>query len=142
MNYLILVSHGELSMGVHTALKMMCGDKEEVMSTSLKDGEDTPDFRAKFEKLLEKINFEEDKLVVCADIQGGSPFTTSVEVLNEKGVLDKCTIFAGLNLPMAVTACIMKDNLEGDMLVDTVLSESKMAVTHFTLDEEDEEEDF
>lgn len=142
MNYLILVSHGELAMGVHTALEMMCGDREEVMSTSLKDGEDTSEFKLKFEKLIDKINFEEDKLVVCADIQGGSPFTTSVGVLNDRGVLDKCTIFAGLNLAMAVTACIMKDNLEGDMLVDTILSEAKMAITHFTLDQEDEEEDF
>ena len=143
MNYLILISHGELAQGVHSALKMMCGDHPEVMSTSLKDGEDVPVFKSKFEKLLENINFEVDTLVLCADIQGGSPFTTAVDVLNGLNALDKCTIFAGLNLPMAVTACIMKDNLSGDMLVATVLDEAKTAVSHFTLEAEvEEDEDF
>jgi len=143
MNYLILISHGELSQGVHSALKMMCGEHPEVLSTSLLDGEDVPVFKSKFEKLLEPINFDTDNLVLCADIQGGSPFTTAVDVLNNLNALDKCVIFAGLNLPMAVTACIMKDNLSKEMLVTTVLDEAKTAVSHFTVEEEvEEEEDF
>ena len=133
MNYMIMVSHGELSAGVHSALKMMCGNRQEVMAVGLEDEENLADFKLKFESLIDKMDFEADRLIVCADIQGGSPFTSAVGILSERGILDKCLIFSGLNLPMAITVCIMKDSLDENELIATALQEARIAVTHFDL---------
>ena len=36
MKYVIMVSHGEFAPGLHSAVKMMTGDRDDVLSTSLK----------------------------------------------------------------------------------------------------------
>ena len=42
MKYVVMVSHGEFAPGLHSAVKMMTGDREDVLSTSLKDGMTAP----------------------------------------------------------------------------------------------------
>ena len=141
MNYLVFVSHGELAPGMHTAVKMMCGEREDVLSTSLKDGMSTEEYRNNFTKIVEKFDVSNDNIVLLADIQGGSPFTIAAEVLGNMGFLDRTTLLCGMNLPMGVTACIMKDVLTGEELINTILSESRDAVTHFTVSANLEEEE-
>ena len=36
MKYVIMVSHGEFAPGLHSAVKMMTGERDDVLSTSLK----------------------------------------------------------------------------------------------------------
>lgn len=141
MNYLILVSHGELAGGMHTAVKMMCGEREDVLSTSLKDGMSTDDFRKNFEQLLERVDLSTDKIYLIADIQGGSPFTTSVDVLANKGILNDSIVLSGMNLSMCVTASIMKDVLSNEDFVEQVLAEATGAIAHFTVSDANEDEE-
>ena len=35
MKYVVMVSHGEFAPGLHSAVKMMTGDRDDVLSTSL-----------------------------------------------------------------------------------------------------------
>ena len=44
MKYVVMVSHGEFAPGLHSAVKMMTGDREDVLSTSLKDGMSADEF--------------------------------------------------------------------------------------------------
>ena len=81
MFYVLMVSHGEFAPGLHTAVKMIAGDRDTVLSTSLKDGMGADEYAANVEKLVANIT-PEDKLVVLADIMGGSPLTTAMNVLS------------------------------------------------------------
>ena len=84
MRYLILVSHGTFAPGLHNALGMMAGsDREDIRSTSLLDGMDVDTFRANFTELVGDITAE-DEIILTADIIGGSPLTTALDVLTEK----------------------------------------------------------
>lgn len=86
MRYLILVSHGTFAPGLHNALGMMAGsDREDIRSTSLLDGMDVDTFRANFAELVQDIT-PEDEIILTADIIGGSPLTTALDVLTEKGL--------------------------------------------------------
>jgi len=142
LKYLIMVSHGELAPGLKTACEMMTGPKPEVLCTNLLDGMSTTTYADNFRKLLEPIDFNNDELILMADIIGGSPFTTAIEILSEKGVLDKCTILSGMNLPMAVTAVIMKDVLPKEDFVQTVITEGQGAITEFTTAVDNSNDDF
>lgn len=133
-----MVSHGDLAPGLLSACEMMTGSKPEVLCTNLPDGMSTEVYAANFQKLIEVIDFACDELILMADIIGGSPFTKAIEILSNLNVLDKCTIFSGMNLPMVVTAVIMKDNLEHDDFVASVLSEGKNAITEFKINVEDD----
>ena len=140
MFYVLMVSHGEFAPGLHTAVKMIAGDRDTVLSTSLKDGMGADEYAANVEKLVANIT-PEDKLVVLADIMGGSPLTTAMNVLAEKGLLANTKAFTGMNLPMALTVILAGEGLEGSDLSEAVLGETRTAVQEFVIPTHDEDEE-
>jgi len=132
MKYVILVSHGTFAHGLKSAVLMMSGQRDDILSTSLEEGMGTNEFAENFAKLVEPITHD-DEILLFSDILSGSPFTTSIEVLNQKNLFDKTTVFAGMNMPMVLTAVLMKDNFEKPDLIEATLSEGKLGVTLFEI---------
>lgn len=140
MRYLILVSHGTFAPGLHNALGMMAGsDREDIRSTSLLDGMDVDTFRANFAELVGDIT-PEDEIILTADIIGGSPLTTALDVLTEKGLLGKTLAIGGMNLPLVLTAAFADADTPLDELVAELTGEAKDQIKRFALggDEDDD----
>ena len=141
MKYVVLVSLGTFAPGLHSVLNMLAGGgREDILSTSLQDGMGADEFAENFGKLVEPIK-EEDEIILLADIIGGSPLTTALDVLTKKGLLAKTTAFGGMNLPMALTATLMKDALDTESLKASLVSESRDAIKEMELKLDDDEED-
>ncbi|MEG3313531.1 PTS fructose transporter subunit IIA [Streptococcus parasuis] len=141
MNYLLLVSHGGLAEGLRTSLAMFAGDKmEQVIATGLKNGTSVDDFAGEFREAIAPIT-SDDRVIVLADIVGGSPLTTALGVLEEKGLLETATVLGGMNLPMAITSAVMKDLLTGEDFVNAVLPEAQAALQEFKIVSESTEDD-
>ena len=140
MKYVVLVSHGTFAPGLHSVLNMLAGGgREDVLSTSLQDGMGADEFAENFGKLIEPVK-EDDEIILLADIIGGSPLTTVLDVLTKKGLLAKTTAFGGMNLPMALTATL-KDALDTESLKASLISESRDAIKEMELKLDDDEED-
>ena len=140
MRYLILVSHGTFAPGLHNALGMMAGsDREDIRSTSLLDGMDVDTFRANFAELVQDIT-PEDEIILTADIIGGSPLTTALDVLTEKGLLGKTLAIGGMNLPLVLTAAFADAETPLDELEQELTGEAKDQIKRFALggDEDDD----
>ncbi len=140
MRYLILVSHGTFAPGLHNALGMMAGsDREDIRSTSLLDGMDVDTFRANFTELVGDITAE-DEIILTADIIGGSPLTTALDVLTEKGLLGKTLAIGGMNLPLVLTAAFADADTPLEELEQELTGEAKDQIKRFDLggDEEDD----
>ena len=140
MRYLILVSHGTFAPGLHNALGMMAGsDREDIRSTSLLDGMDVDTFRANFAELVGDIT-PEDEIILTADIIGGSPLTTALDVLTEKGLLGKTLAIGGMNLPLVLTAAFADAETPLDELEQELTGEAKDQIKRFDLggDEDDD----
>ena len=140
MRYLILVSHGTFAPGLHNALGMMAGsDREDIRSTSLLDGMDVDTFRANFAELVQDIT-PEDEIILTADIIGGSPLTTALDVLTEKGLLGKTLAIGGMNLPLVLTAAFADADTPLDELEAELTREAKDQIKRFALggDEDDD----
>lgn len=140
MRYLILVSHGTFAPGLHNALGMMAGsDREDIRSTSLLDGMDVDTFRANFAELVKDITTE-DEIILTADIIGGSPLTTALDVLTEKGLLGKTLAIGGMNLPLVLTAAFADAETPLDELEQELTGEAKDQIKRFDLggDEDDD----
>lgn len=140
MRYLILVSHGTFAPGLHNALGMMAGsDREDIRSTSLLDGMDVDTFRANFAELVGDITAE-DEIILTADIIGGSPLTTALDVLTEKGLLGKTLAIGGMNLPLVLTAAFADADTPLDELEAEITGEAKDQIKRFALggDEDDD----
>lgn len=140
MRYLILVSHGTFAPGLHNALGMMAGsDREDIRSTSLLDGMDVDTFRARFAELVQDIT-PEDEIILTADIIGGSPLTTALDVLTEKGLLGKTLAIGGMNLPLVLTAAFADADTSLEELEQELTGEAKDQIKRFDLggDEDDD----
>lgn len=140
MRYLILVSHGTFAPGLHNALGMMTGsDREDIRSTSLLDGMDVDTFRANFTELVGDITAE-DEIILTADIIGGSPLTTALDVLTEKGLLGKTLAIGGMNLPLVLTAAFADADTSLEELEQELTGEAKDQIKRFDLggDEDDD----
>lgn len=140
MRYLILVSHGTFAPGLHNALGMMAGsDREDIRSTSLLDGMDVDTFRANFAELVGDIAAE-DEIILTADIIGGSPLTTALDVLTEKGLLARTLAIGGMNLPLVLTAAFADADTPLDELEAELTGEAKDQIKRFALggDEDDD----
>lgn len=141
MKYVIMVSHGELAPGLHSAVKMMTGDRDDVLSTSLKDGMSADEFADNFRTLVKDITTE-DEIILLADILSGSPFTNALNVLSEKDLLSNTLVIAGMNMPLAITAVLMKDNFDDkDALAETLLNEGRTGLTRFETEEDEDDDD-
>ena len=141
MKYLLLVSHGGFAQGLKTSLSMFAEDKEsQVIAVGLENGKSVDDFAETFRQALSNLK-DEDSVVVLADIVGGSPLTTACNVLADLGKLDDAIVLGGMNLPMAVIAVVMKDMLEGQDFVTTVLGEAKSALQEFRITSDEEDDD-
>lgn len=139
MKYVILVSHGTFAPGLHSVLKMLGGgDREDVLSASMEDGMGADDFVRRFEETIAPVTAE-DEIILLADIIGGSPLTNALDVLSKKGMLGKTTAFGGMNLPMALTASMMKDVLDEAGLEESLISESRNAVQKMVLAMDEDE---
>ena len=140
MRYLILVSHGTFAPGLHNALGMMAGsDREDIRSTSLLDGMDVDTCRANFTELVGDITAE-DEIILTADIIGGSPLTTALDVLTEKGLLGKTLAIGGMNLPLVLTAAFADADTPLEELEQELTGEAKDQIKRFDLggDEDDD----
>ncbi len=105
MKYVVMVSHGEFAPGLHSAVKMMTGERDDVFSTSLKDGMSTDTFVDNFKAIADKFNAD-DEVILLADILSGSPFTNALSVLDEKGLLSNTLVIAGNEHALCFICCI------------------------------------
>ena len=141
MKYVVLVSHGEFAPGLHTAITMLGGeDREDVLSTSLKNGMGADEFADNVRELLSVVG-EDDEIIMFADIVGGSPLATAANVIAEKGLLAKTTMIGGMNLPLVLTCVLSKDDEETDELLGELIEGAKDQIKEFTISVDDDEEE-
>ena len=100
------------------------------------------EFAEKFSNAISKIT-EDDEIILLGDIVGGSPLTNAIEQVSNKGLIGQTVIFGGMILAMALTATLMKDGVDTDMLKDSLINEAKDAVKEFVMTSanDDEEDD-
>ena len=140
MKYVVLVSHGTFAPGLKSVLAMLAGgEREDVISVGHGMSADT--FAENFRNAISGIK-SEDEIILLGDIIGGSPMTNALEQISKKGLEEQTVVFGGMNLAMALTATLMKDDVDTELLKDSLISEAKNAIKEFVLDNgADDEED-
>ena len=68
-----------------------------------------------------------------SDMIGGSPLTTTANVLAQEGLLNRTTMVGGMNLPLVVSAVVSKDSVDRKQLVDMLIPEAREALREFTV---------
>lgn len=141
MKYIVLVSHGMMAPGLHNALSMLAGsDRNDILSTSLENGMSSAVYAENVRKCVSGIT-KEDEILLFGDLVGGSPLTTAANVIAEQGLMEKTVMIGGMNLPLALSAALMKDSMETEDLVTMLLSEAREELKEFQVTEPEPESD-
>lgn len=143
MKYLLLVSHGTMAPGVHSVIRMLLGERDNVLSYSMEDGVSADDFVQALTDVIAPISVD-DQVVVLGDIVGGSPLTNTLNTLTSKGLLGNTLAFGGLSLPMAIGALMaIEDGLDDEALTRSVIDEAREGArkVELALDDDEDEED-
>ena len=75
------------------------------------------------------------------DIIGGSPFTSSAELLRQEGFLERSLILTGMNMPVLVQLLLQKDDSALEQLKSEVKAISAGTIQIFEEESEDEDEE-
>lgn len=138
MRKIILVSHGTLAQGIYKAAKMIYGNLKNVDYLCLEENMDIERFRDKLNRLLETLK-NSDEIIVLADLKGGSPYTSMINLLSENGLLNKSIILSGLNLPMLLSV-LFTENKFGENQIEQIINEARDGIAKFELVDKDTEE--
>ena len=156
MKYVVLVSHGTFAPGLKSVLAMLAGgEREDVISVGLEDGMSADTFAENFRNAISGIKSEDEIILLMIRrpprstlfpyttlFRSGSPMTNALEQISKKGLEEQTVVFGGMNLAMALTATLMKDDVDTELLKDSLISEAKNAIKEFVLDSgADDQED-
>ena len=141
MKYVMLVSHGTMAPGLHNALTMLAGEsREDILSTSLENGMSSTVYAENVRKCISGIT-KEDEILLFGDLVGGSPLTTASNVIAEQGLLEKTVIVGGMNLPLALSAVLMKDSMDTKDLIEMLVTEAREELKEFQVTSSEVEDD-
>lgn len=140
MRHLVLVSHGTLAQGMHSVLKMLGGDSPAICDCCLEDGMGADEYVSRFKAIVKEFS-QGDEIILMGDIQGGSPLTNAMNELAVAGLLPSSAVFAGMNLPMAMTAFMGLESGDFESVRASLVDEARRGVAEIVIADDEEEED-
>lgn len=141
MKYVVLVSHGTLAPGLHDALSMLAGEgREDILSASLENGMSSEVYAENLRNRLAVVG-REDEILLFGDLVGGSPLTTAANIIAEKGLLEQTDMIGGMNLPLALSAVLMKDSMDRKELMAMLIPEAREELKEFQVTNEISEDE-
>ncbi len=104
----ILVGHGKLGTALLESMTMIAGpqDPNEVVAVEFYEDDSRETLQERITEEVVRLNSEDNHLVICCDMKGGTPFNASY-LISKKYPL---SIICGMNLPMLLEFVLMKDN--------------------------------
>lgn len=138
MKKLLLVSHGTMAEGVCKAARMIIGDTSQLDFFCLSESMGIENFR---EGIREKLNqvTQSDQLIVLADLLGGSPFTTTLDVLSEMGLLENAHVIVGMNLILVLELMLAEGELTKEDIC-SYIENARRELQLFDIRPDDEED--
>lgn len=141
MKYVVLVSHGMLAPGLHNALEMLAGEgREDILSASLENGMSSEVYAENLRKRLAVVG-KEDEILLFGDLVGGSPLTTAANIIAQMNLLERTIMIGGMNLPLVLSATLMKDSMDRKELAAMLIPEAREELKEFQVVNEESEDE-
>ena len=103
---IIISGHGNFASGMHSSLKLISGEQDNVEFVDFEENDSIDILKEKYIKALENLKECSEILALC-DLTGGSPFKTLVELKISSN--KPMEVIGGANLPMLIEILMSKD---------------------------------
>lgn len=118
MRQYILASHGGFSKGIYESIKIIVGEQVNVhLITAFIDGNN--DIEMLVKEMFDSIN-EDDEIIVCSDVFGGSVNNEFMKYLGKRKYL---YLITGMNLPLLMQLFLSVEEDTDKMIKEIVYSE-------------------
>lgn len=126
----LIVGHGNFASGMHSALRLLNGECESLVSIDFHEG-------TSFEDLCEKVNkeiesFKENMVIVLTDLPGGSPFKAAAMATF---TYENVRALTGINFPVLLELVLSKDYCDNvDELINKAINNAREALMQLSLE--------
>lgn len=110
MYKVVVVGHGDFPSGVVSALELLVGKNENIISLNLNEQRTHEDLENEMNEILKNNS----RVIVFADLTGGAPHQISSRIILENGYSDNHYVISGISVGLAL-----------EIVMSTVLSEPK-----------------
>lgn len=122
---ILLISHGDLSLGIKNSAEMFFSNKIDAFESLVFNESIEMD---QFDKLLkEKIEFLNDGsgVIILGDLAGGTPVNRAISLLN-----DNVFLIAGFNFNLLIDLLIKRNNVSNieELNINEMLEEAKKSM--------------
>ncbi|MET4696745.1 PTS galactosamine/N-acetylgalactosamine transporter subunit IIA [Endozoicomonas lisbonensis] len=121
---IVVTGHLNFATGFQSALSAISGDERQIEYVDFLESYSTSDLEQKLREASDRVDTG-DGVLFLSDIPGGSPFQRAAQVAADMSHAD---VIAGTNLVMAAEACMERDDLELNALVEQVLEVGVMSI--------------
>lgn len=137
---IVITGHGHFPTGVLSAVNLVAGNPGNVYAVDFVEGMGAEELKEKLQATITGI--ETNEILVLADLAGGTPFRTAVElkmVNTEKAI----RVIAGANMPMLMEAAMSADMMDlAELAADVAQVAVEGVVDWDAQDDDSEEPDF
>ena len=113
---ILIAAHGDFAAGLISAVELILGKQEKVVTIGLHHGDGLEEFGGKVENALGELD-DGDGVLAFVDILGGTPSNTIFKCLQKR----QFKAFAGVNMSMVVQAVTMREVMSADEVYEAVL---------------------
>lgn len=137
---ILITGHGNFPSGALSAVNLVAGNPGNVSAVDFVEGMSTEELKEKMSAAIAAI--EADEVLVLADLAGGTPFRTAVElkmVMTDKAI----RVIAGANMPALMGAALSASFMDlAELAADTTQNAIEGIVDWDAQDEDSEEPEF
>ena len=137
---ILITGHGNFPSGALSAVNLVAGNPGNVSAVDFVEGMSAEELKVKMEAVMNGI--EASEILVLADLAGGTPFRTAVElkmVMTDKNI----RVIAGANMPALMEAALSADIMDlAELAPDVAQTAAEGIVDWDAQDDVSEEPEF
>lgn len=118
----ILVTHGDMALGIKGAAEMIIGRQDKFSTVGLYAGESIDDLGRKVEDEIERISCRE--IILFTDMFGDTPTNVCTLISAQRDY----TVITGVNLSMVLECLINRSKLKIDELIEHVAENGNSSI--------------
>lgn len=135
---IIVTGHGSFATGISSSIELIVGAQNQFLSIDFTKQMSANDIKNKIIEGIDSLK-ECDRIIILADLQGGTPFKSALELCVAN---DKLSLIGGINLPLVLECSLSRDFVDNfDEFISQIEEVGKSSLKKFeiTFDDEDEE---
>ncbi|HLQ82535.1 MAG TPA: PTS sugar transporter subunit IIA [Pseudogracilibacillus sp.] len=103
----LITGHDDFSTGLKTSLDMIAGEQEKLEIVPFKENMSLETFSSHLKEAVERLNEDEEGVIIFSDLLGGTPFRISMLLTSE---FEDIEVLTGTNLPMILEAISLRSS--------------------------------